>query len=187
MNQLIPFTWKWRTMKKGLLTIIAVILMGPRPTHAEDDPIKYAWTCASSTLYGVTVQPGGQSIPFAGDPGDCANKSPVYVELKDNRLEYEYSKPCDQKINTILRPHSEGLVYGFNTRPDEFSAEIGASAPMSLIIERDDVEWRFIISMTELLTSKGARELRYGHNDQSIQWKSEAKVSFITGECILKK
>jgi hypothetical protein len=73
------------------------------------------------------------------------------------------------------------------TKPQELErvqASIGGRTLTSIEIMRDDAEWRFVLSRTDLTTEKYARELRTSTPNPPIQFKAEATVYFVTGECI---
>lgn len=60
---------------------------------------------------------------------------------------------------------------------------------MSLDLMRDDVEWRFILSVTQIATEKYARGLRVSPGGPPIlrQSTAEAEIYFVTGECVLDR
>jgi hypothetical protein len=56
---------------------------------------------------------------------------------------------------------------------------------MLLELARDDIEWRFILSRSDITTEKRARELRVHNPNSPFTVKVYASAYFLTGECII--
>lgn len=151
----------------------------------------------------MTVLPNGEAKPVA----ENASHS-VKIELKRMGEKWEYSDVCPKKYDYIEIQDSGGLfptghrnpcyqivdfVRGLYQGLDKLPAlqqlhaciALDAYRHIDLQIARDDLDWRFILSNTDLTTEKQARELRVRSPNSPFRVEAEANVYFITGECVL--
>jgi hypothetical protein len=61
-----------------------------------------------------------------------------------------------------------------------------STSPVSIILQRDDNDWRFIMSATELTTEREERKTRILVPPQrGVKYEALASSVFLTGECLL--
>jgi hypothetical protein len=183
----------------------AFMLCPSLSAHADEKPVtRWAWTCGSKVFYGMNVFPNGNYEPIGE-----ANPKTVKIELKGVGDKWDYADVCPKRHDYVEISGSGGLFDTGEANPCyqtitlRFAATTSISqAPeleevrgslsvgqtgrdLSLDIARDDAEWHFVLSRTDLTTSKRSRELRVMVPSQ--EFKPEASVDFLTGECILDK
>jgi hypothetical protein len=61
----------------------------------------------------------------------------------------------------------------------------GSAQNMSFIVSRDDNDWRFIISSTNLTTEREGRELRILVPKPGVNYDAKAGVWMLTGQCVM--
>jgi hypothetical protein len=166
------------------------------------DPVKWGWRCASTAFYRTQVSPDGKhqsevddryktslTIRLKYGANDLCSKGRIYyIEIVD------FNQLFDSRIGPLGDLCKQVVVIDFENRipPDKepelkgLQASIGKPHLNSLEMARDDVEWRFVLSGTSIMTEKRARELRItAPPNPLIHWQAMAHVYFITGDCIL--
>jgi hypothetical protein len=184
---------------RKLWWIAPVLLCTGTADAGRDDPVRWAWECGSSAFYEMKVLPDGHyraitdrsAAPVtvtvktdARSLGSCST-APYYVEIQPSGSLFstaEFSEPCLQIVIPELR-----WVPDKNAQLERLKASIGGRALISLDIAREDAEWRFVLSRTDITTERHARELRVSPVTHNMEWRAETSMSFYTGECILKK
>ena len=136
---------------------------------------------------------------FTSDYCSWKDKHDYYIELFGaDFLVLQDQDICDQQITYgITHTNEPGSSQKFKSsgfpKPSEtfkdrplnaVSANLRTSRPISLILVKDDGDWRFILSSTNLETEKSARELRVG-STFAYDIKSSASLWMLTGECIM--
>jgi hypothetical protein len=165
--------------------------------HCNDDPIKWAWTCKSSGFYTIEAFPNGSykpSVDSTGNPQVVINIRKASKDLAqvcgspDTPKYFYYAEMQGQYLATI---------YGTNTPTfcenqampsfdhSTLDAARGSVGLMSFEVSRDDNDWRFIISGTDLTTQRSARKLRILSPGPAINFDAKAGVWMITGQCIM--
>src|SRR5262249_31361606 len=61
----------------------------------------------------------------------------------------------------------------------------GSAKDMSFIVSRDDNDWRFVISGTDLTTEREARKLGILVPSPNLKFEAKAGVWMLTGQCIM--
>jgi hypothetical protein len=105
-----------------------------------------------------------------------------YVEISQSGgdLFSNPADPCSQVIKMNFGKFGPSKALEL----EQLRASIGPPSLMSLDLMRDDIEWRFVLSRTDITTEKEARKLRVT-SPSFHQWEANATVYFMTGECIL--
>jgi hypothetical protein len=177
--------------------ICAFVTIAPLASaeEANNDPIKWAWTCKSSGFYSIHAFPNGSYKPevdFTGNPRVVINireaskhaaefcgspdtpKHFYYAEMQGADLVKMYSEfapPCTQATPSFEQSTLNKVK--------------GSAHDMSFIINRDDNDWRFVISGIDLTTEREGRKLRILAPQPQINYDAEADVWMITGQCIM--
>lgn len=191
-------------MQALCLFVLTFTLLSGSVVFASDEPIKWSWRCAISGVYQVEVLPNGTVRPTT----EIADKTPIeivvkeadrttleacgtrnssyqyYIQLSGNNLANFYKNGlCSQRVEL----HYDTL----HVRPGRFpdlegveSAEIYGTV-RSLLVHRDDAEWRFILSSTSLLTARESRRLKATVPIPGLKFDPEASSSLLTGECVM--
>jgi hypothetical protein len=189
---------------------IVSISIASTTAHAQvdmPDPVKWGWRCASTTFYTTQVSPDGKHQSQVDD--GPSGKTSITIRLKygpkglcseDHGIYYidivDLSGPFafDTRTEPVGNLCKQVVVMDFErlTSPDkeaelkDLQVSMGKPRLQSLEVARDDVEWRFVLSGTNITTEKRARELRItAPPNPLIKWQAMADVYFITGECIL--
>jgi hypothetical protein len=189
---------------KAARWIVSMSIASTTAHAALDTPdhVKWGWRCASTAFYTTQVSPDGKhqskvdgsyktslTIRLKYGANDlCSNGRIYYIEIAD------FNQLFDTRNGPVGDLCKQVVVIDFGNRipPDKepelkgLQASIGKPHLNSLEVARDDVEWRFVLSGTSIMTEKRARELRItALPNPLIHWQAMADVYFITGHCIL--
>jgi hypothetical protein len=179
------------SMRNQACSLLAlIILLCGFPAYADDDPIKWSWKCASSGYYGMEVLPNGTYRPLTdaastleirvrvSNDWKMCGASEYYIELSGNEFASLYDDlPCSQQVKLFFTQlNKQGDL-------ETLDANIGHS--MSLLVHRDDVEWRFVLSDTSLITARESRKLRIMAPNPKTNYDASANISMLTDECII--
>jgi hypothetical protein len=172
--------------------------------HADDDPLKWSWRCAVSGFYEMEVHPDGTVKPTT----DYSDRTPIeiiikeagqntqeycvwdkypihyYVEIKGNQLAARYSiGSCDQSVQIDTKlTHVGNQSFQALEQVESVTTHY---RPMSLLVHRDDADWRFVLSSTDLTTVRESRQLRATFPQPQITFDPKASTWFLTGECVM--
>jgi hypothetical protein len=173
--------------------------------HATDDGsiVRWEWTCASKVYYAMKVSPNGNYKPIAE-----ASPTTLKIQVKRMKDGWYLADVCPKKLDFLEVEEPGGLfstgmsnpcfqTVNFRFAPlqspdtpaelEEVHASIEPTITknMALDVERDDIEWRFVLSSTDLTTTRRSRQLRV--SSPRFEFAPEADVHFFTGECVLDK
>jgi hypothetical protein len=108
-----------------------------------------------------------------------------FIELNGRNLANFYKNgPCAQRVET----HYKTYPVGDRRLPDLEGIEAAEvyETVRSLIVHRDDADWRFILSSTSLITARDSRQLRATVPMQNYTVPPPAAATWLlTGECIM--
>ena len=163
--------------------------------QANNDPTKWAWTCKSSGFYIIKAFPNGSYQPAV----DFTGNSQVIINIREASKDQEvlcgfpgypkYFSYAEMQGPFLARMYSQGAPVCSEVKPSfehsTLNKVAGSAREMSFIVSRDDNDWRFIISRTELTTEREGRELRILALQPGINYDAEADVWMITGQCIM--
>lgn len=90
------------------------------------------------------------------------------------------AKLYNQQGNTC----SEATVSFADKTIDEVT---GAGGRMIFALSRDDKDWRFIMSNTDLTTEREGRKLRILAPSPLVNYDDKAEIWMITGQCIMTR
>jgi hypothetical protein len=105
-----------------------------------------------------------------------------YVHIVDGEdLHLQKYYPCAQFVWITVGTARQG------TQGHDAIERVSATSSQrtSLIVMRDDADWRFIASWTDLDTARSAREMDITHPIPNYHRTPAARVSMMTGECIM--
>jgi hypothetical protein len=182
--------------KKIAVATLALCISLPATAQTNNDPIKWAWTCKSSGFYTIEAFPDGSykpAVDFTGNRQVVINirqaskamaqwcgspDTPKYLYFAE-MLGIDLAKFYSLKAPLC----SEATPSLENSTLNEIT---GSARGMSFIVSRDDNDWRFIISGTDLTTERRGRELRIRAPSLSqVKHEAKAGVWMITGQCIM--
>lgn len=106
----------------------------------------------------------------------------LYIELSGNDLVEIYNSDyCSQ----IVKEDSQVDRAGSQNVPalNKVTGVLLRSSPMSVVVDKEDVDWRFILSLTDLTTVRDSRRLRILVPKLGNSFDPKASTWFITGEC----
>jgi hypothetical protein len=183
------------------LPLLGVTLLCSFAASADNDPIVWSWLCGVSGYYIMDVLPGGKFEPRL-DSEDrtveivvrrkgketrrmCALSTEYYVEMTDF-LHFHFDKynPCEQMVWVKIGSVREGRAQDHDTIEELHASD---SVQESVIVKRDDADWRFIESSTYLATALDVREGKAARplSPNFPSPRAEASVSMISGACIM--
>jgi hypothetical protein len=203
-------------MALGRLICFLIFLVIGFPVHADDwdDNVKWEWKCRPSGFYGMDVSPNGQFKPIAEQsmsaslgirvhysPGMCGDPymhDSYVIEITGNKLfgGLVNQTSCEDYMNLEFKDtpkpakgqapepcREDGCGHPLERLEDSVAR---STSPVSIILQRDDNDWRFIMSVTELTTEREERKTRILVPPQpGIKYEALANSVFLTGECLL--
>jgi hypothetical protein len=102
------------------------------------------------------------------------------VEIRGSKLAelYHYGgrKLCDADAEVSFHDSKKSII-------DKVTGN--NMSRMSFVVRRDDNDWRFMLSNSELTTEREGRELRIKVPNPQLHFDAEAKIWMITGQCIM--
>jgi hypothetical protein len=198
-------------MNKILATSVAVALSVP--AYALDDPtnpiIGWSWTCSGKVYYHMDVSqeenPNG-NYKAIGEVtveklkieikkssksdgiyvGDICHYLPdayyleIHTEIGSWLFDSGWQSPCTQKLIMTGNYPKEAREL------EQVEAALIKPHNLTLNLNRDDIEWRFLIAKPSLMTLRRSRELRVKQPNAGTNFDPSAGVSFITGQCIME-
>lgn len=172
-------------------------------SRAETDPIRWAWQCGISNDYQVEILPSGQVRPGTG----ISDKTPIEIVVRKavpdavqacgngngtseyfaeingtNMAEFFRHGLCSQRLKVNYDYH---IAEGGAPDLKRIEAAEVYGGVRSLLVARDDADWRFTFSSTDLLTSREARRLRVAVPNPRIVGNPDANISILSGECVM--
>jgi hypothetical protein len=170
--------------------------------YADGDPVILSWQCGMSGFYELDVTPNGNVNPTTDysqrtsikivvrDAGAYKRKvcgwdehsRHLYIELSGNDIVELYNRDYCSQIMKVFRQSRQ--VGGQSTWLLKSITGVFLG-PMSVVVAKDDADWRYIMSFTDLTTSRESREMRILHPKFKL-FDPKASTSFVTGECILE-
>jgi hypothetical protein len=173
---------------------LALCISVPDSVSTNDDPIKWAWTCKSSGFYTIAAFPNGTYQPAVDFTGNLR----VLINIRQAKDESQFcGSPDSPKYfyyaemigNELAKRYSDKAPVCAEATPrlaDSTLDEVtGSSRGMSFIVSRDDNDWRFVISGTDLTTEREGRKLRILVPSPQVNYEAKAEVWMITGQCIM--
>jgi hypothetical protein len=173
--------------------------------HANDDPVKWSWSCVASGFYSMEVSPDGtftpSSAPYDHGPirvdvrqagefalGACGERNTptqYFLEVTGSSL-FRNNGLCDQRVYV----HNKYYPIADRKAPDlEGIDAVGVRDTNSFSIHRADADWRFVLSSTDLTTDRESKRLRttvpYIAPSRESIFDPKASVSLLTGECTM--
>ena len=164
-----------------------------------DDPIQWAWTCRSSGFYSISALPDGSYKPeadFTGNPQVIIN---IRQATKDTLQLCNYGYGNDTPALYYAEMQGSGLAKLYNQQGNTCSEATisftdktidkvtGAAGRMMFAVSRDDKDWRFIMSNTDLTTEREGRKLRILAPSPLVNYDAKAEIWMITGQCIMTR
>ncbi len=194
-------------MRKFSHVLFGLIITCTSIARADDEAIAWSWNCAVSGGYQLEVLPEGQLRPLL----QISDKSSIqidvimasqatidacgvrtipkqyYVILKGKDLGPIFNEGlCAQR----LEPRNRTYPIGSGKLPDfeGFEAsEIYGSATSSLLVHREDADWRFTLTTTYLMTARESRRIRATAPIPGVIAKPQSSVSLMMGDCVMEK
>jgi hypothetical protein len=195
-------------MMRTLLIALALTTNFGVTASANDDttPTRWEWRCQGS-VHGMEVSPDGRQTTYRPEPRigfqfRIREREEFLVStLKLPWFFIEFEGSSD--LWTSDRAGTQTLDGWGDDRGTNATASVDWSLSraaekndlkqvhatlnrhlMAIRLERDDQDWRFIMSRTGVTTLRKARELRA---DVPIRkWEPSADVIFATGECVMR-
>jgi hypothetical protein len=185
---------------RSLFVSIIINLFLTAEASAKDIPI-WAWSCRSDNFYEMHISPDGKYTIKAQEAGSqsikitvnnlteearnsdlrirsCPQYSPYYIEIAGSGyfatlLDGMEKHKCDINVTQ----YNNGL------ESLQANTELSLHAT-TLKVSRDDTEWRFIATGSDVTTKRKAREINIQAPKQ-VPWSAGADVWTLTGECVL--
>jgi hypothetical protein len=182
--------------KKIALAMLAFCVSLPASAETNNDPIRWGWTCKSSGYYSIKAFPNGgykPEVDFTGNPQVVIN---IRAASKDTS---EFCRSPGWKDFYYAEMQGADLATLYNGLDGPFCNEAKPSfenstlnkvagstrREMSFIVSRDDNNWRFVISGTDLTTEREGRELRIVMPKPGVSYDAKAGVWMVTGQCVM--
>jgi len=108
-----------------------------------------------------------------------------YIDLSGSELARFYNHDyCAQIVKEETQEHHTGGQSALVL--NKITGTLAGSSPMAIVLDRDDADWRFILSTTSITTSWDSRRIKVLDPYLPAPPPPEAGIAFVTGECILE-
>jgi hypothetical protein len=186
------FAFMFRRLVIAGVAALAICIALPAGAWTNNDPIKWAWTCKSSGFYTIEAFPDGSYKPAV----DYTGNRQVVINIREASQQIA-KDACNVPYFYYAEMQGEELATNYNNKVDicdkvtsrfeslTLNEVSGSSGGLSFIVSRDDNDWRFVISGTDLTTEREGRKLRILSPSPYLNFKAQADVWMITGQCIM--
>ena len=152
-------------------------------------------TCKSSGFYSIEAFPNASYKPevdFTGNPRVVINIREASKHAAEfcgspDAPKYFYYAEMQEADLAKMYGHKNSLCNEAKPSFDQSALNeiTGSAEEMSFIVSRDDNDWRFIISGTDLMTEREGRKLRILAPRSRVNFDAKADVWMLTGQCVM--
>jgi hypothetical protein len=181
-------------VKTLLFATIASLSLGVTAVAEDYPPNFWQWSCSTLAFYGMDVTPDGNYKPFGENrpakitiklindkTDESCQANHYHFEIDDNSGLFSAQPYETNSCTQLLQLHK-------HTTSELENAEGIVIYPrqMTVVITRDDNDWRFVLSKTHLSTTRSTRMSKIEVPQVAQFFTPEARVNFVTGECIMQ-